>query len=1805
MRDALYQELLGAVGRRLTEAADGDVSALFDEFAAGEADQLESMLDRDDTPAAAALARFRWLRHSATERATDRADLDSAIRHAAKVPPTSRKDIPAALRLLATIDPEASGEPGEWYGHAVELLNDDHGPDDLDETIGVLAVVHHMAAGDLRTRALVALTIAHLRRADASPKLSDLDEAIAVATQAGASLPVDHPQRWFLLTDLALVLRRRYGAVGDPGDLYKAITAGRAALETHPSNAPAQSGLAIALRTRHGLTGDPADLAGAVEHGRSAADLFAADDPERAVCVVHLASALLTRAQETGSAADLDEAVECARTAESMPGERYRAGALKVLADVLAERSSRDPRPADLGELVQTLRKLSARDTADEHRARLARALTSRYLLTQDGSDLDETVQIRRELADRAAGLERRGHALVLATALHLRYEVTGSTEDLVEGIMCLARAVEKSPGAEQPRLTTLLGRLRDYARTGDAGILLDPAVPPEIEQAVNLKEPSPDLEACVLAGWILWLRVLHAGDQAEDDAVRAAEVLYPVYLAVPDAVPVPVSDHFRDTESAAGPGTGTRDEELRHNASGLRLLEGYLDTGNPAALDDAVGRLRMAVDASTSDENRAAANNNLALALAQLSLLRDDRDVTAEAVSTARRSVELSSPDAHYLPGRLSILCAALSRLGVQDADPDLIREAKETGERSVAITPADHPSRGAHQANLGAALLAEYQLGRDPDRLRDAIGRHRDALPSLPPGHPHHVAARLSFVAALHDSATATETAEPLREAERVLHEAMTCARGWHRQMVLASLARTQYVLYRRTEDRSALADAVATARELVAATSPTDPGFLRRSVNLAELCSQLFALTDDETLLDEGITLARGTRSHPGQDDLKLHGARVLTMLLRWKAEDTGDASFLEEANRVSQEAVRLTPRQAEHLADHAHVLLRLHRTTGRLGALRSSIEAGLEALEHTASDDPRREERGHRAVDALRSLYELTGERDALERGMALAKAELERDPAPDSTWRLALASMLSLSPDGLEEATELLQGFLTAIPSDHRERSRATSGLGLIFTNRYLRAGPLVFLQEAIALFRADGPQASPATRNSLAEALSMLYHRTGDPAALAEAVDVGRDLVSSTSVDLPYRSLYLGNLAGYLLHLWRLTGDGQLVAEGLAIGRAAVVAAGGDLAHRADNLARLSVSLLAAGREADRPDLVAEAVDAARQAVGFSHDAGRHRVVHLRALGRALAFQGVTGDDRAVLAEARKVLSRVVGLPEASADDRIAASQEWAATAMHLDDPADAERAYLHAVDNLVEGAGPVLAWADREHHIRQAGNLPSDAAAAAIAAGHPESAVALLEQSRGMLLAEALHTRLDLGTLEANSPELAEEFRSVSRELSDIDLPQPTADGGPAPTWAADRRLELGRAWRRICRRVREVPGFEEFLLPPALTAVGDATGGGTVVIVNVSAWRCDALLVTGDLVEPVPLPDLSVENCATRAGRYLIAVQDYQEAVRLLVRARQEACEGAGAVAHQRHHAAKIAVLAARSAVENTLTDTLAWLWDTVAEPVVAHLRFGRGSRHRLWWCPTGPLALLPLHAAGHPGDPDRSLLDRAVSSYAPTLRALVTAHRAREAAPDPKMLVIAMPNGSGQPPLPDTARERDHLRSLFPPPLSTVLSDDDATRDMVLDLLASHRWIHFSCHGEEIVGAPAQSRLLLADGPLTVARLIAARPSGEFAFLSACQTAASGVTLLNETITLAATLHYAGYRHVIGTLWSVLDSVTADLSAAIYGELTASGRFRPASAAQALHSAVLRLRAQYSDRPSVWAPYVHIGI
>jgi CHAT domain-containing protein len=163
-------------------------------------------------------------------------------------------------------------------------------------------------------------------------------------------------------------------------------------------------------------------------------------------------------------------------------------------------------------------------------------------------------------------------------------------------------------------------------------------------------------------------------------------------------------------------------------------------------------------------------------------------------------------------------------------------------------------------------------------------------------------------------------------------------------------------------------------------------------------------------------------------------------------------------------------------------------------------------------------------------------------------------------------------------------------------------------------------------------------------------------------------------------------------------------------------------------------------------------------------------------------------------------------------------------------------------------------------------------------------------------------------------------------------------------------------------------------------------------------------------------------------------------------------------------------------------------------------------------------------------------------------------------------------------------------------------------TRLTGAEATRDRVTACLTTHAFAHFACHGSPWLDRPSLSALMLADGPLTVLEVAQLDLSqAEMAFLSACSTATGGQQLPDEAIHLASALQFAGYPHVIATLWSVRDPVAKRVARDVYRELaTPPGGLDLTRAAVALHESLRRLRGDLHDpAPELWAPFIHVGL
>jgi CHAT domain-containing protein len=194
----------------------------------------------------------------------------------------------------------------------------------------------------------------------------------------------------------------------------------------------------------------------------------------------------------------------------------------------------------------------------------------------------------------------------------------------------------------------------------------------------------------------------------------------------------------------------------------------------------------------------------------------------------------------------------------------------------------------------------------------------------------------------------------------------------------------------------------------------------------------------------------------------------------------------------------------------------------------------------------------------------------------------------------------------------------------------------------------------------------------------------------------------------------------------------------------------------------------------------------------------------------------------------------------------------------------------------------------------------------------------------------------------------------------------------------------------------------------------------------------------------------------------------------------------------------------------------------------------------------------------------------------------------------------------LVVAMPTTPGCDPLDHVPDEVAVVTErLTGRRQSAAGSEPPPTRDAVLKRLATCPVAHFACHGETDASDPSQSRLFLHDhdsAPFTGGALASVRlDHARLAYLSACRTAVTDTgALFDEAIHLTAAFQLAGFRHVVGTLWQIVDDTAVTLADDFYAGLGPDHD----RAAYALHTAVRALRDRMPRTPSLWAAHVHAG-
>jgi hypothetical protein len=844
----------------------------------------------------------------------------------------------------------------------------------------------------------------------------------------------------------------------------------------------------------------------------------------------------------------------------------------------------------------------------------------------------------------------------------------------------------------------------------------------------------------------------------------------------------------------------------------------------------------------------------------------------------------------------------------------------------------------------------------------------------------------------------------------------------------------------------------------------------------------------------------------------------------------------------------------------------------------------------------------------------------GDRTALLAGAGVLAMGLGMSPPKsDDRWRCqdnlvyVLSSLYEAHDDSeaLAEAVEMARWSAADATPGTAMHARSVRRLVETLHLAYNATGDHVVLTEAIENARAavrtylPGHEELIELINILAGLLISRHSATRDTSSLVEATDMLRGLLKEVSTDHPAYATSRGHLATVLGLQHRVDSDPALADEIVDLCRSALNGIPPDHPIRPRVFAALTDILVVRARRTGSVDDIEEALSSARQAVAEVPPGKRVPGQALQALAVVLAAWHEQFDDTAAFDEAVDLLQRgtseavneveradllftlaalwnnryeatrdpeharaaVTALQAAATSSGCSARQQVRAAVAaaeilgELGEWCEATEQMGTAVELLSTLAGRHLPIGDRRSALSEFMTAPVRAASYAIEAGQPERALELLECGRGLLFSENAAFRNGVGKLASRAPKLAS---ALTRVITELDI-----------ATNADGRHQLDRDRQRLIDQVRELDGFEDFLKPQKLSEILDACRSGPVVVPLAARERLDALIVTTEGAHPVSLSHEPFEKFRTH--------------IRQLI-------EGVGIATDRRSSSAD------RRHGDNLVQLGLDWLWDAITGPVLDALGLRRaapdgGKLPRVWWCPTGMLSYVPLHAAGHLGGPQA--LDHAVFSYTSSIRMLsqTPSWRLRK---DSSPLVVGLSRTPGLADLPAVEQELAFLAGTFSQ--RRILRNDAATRAQIMAALPDHDIAHFACHGGSNPVSHYEGQLFVHDKALSLSDIATIRvDQARLAFLSACTTARPGLELPDEALSIATGFQLAGYSDVVASLWPIADQKAFQVTSDFYTDLTTGPG---SSVAYALHRAVQKLRAREPERPSLWTPYIHLG-
>ncbi|KAJ7617741.1 hypothetical protein FB45DRAFT_840590, partial [Roridomyces roridus] len=668
---------------------------------------------------------------------------------------------------------------------------------------------------------------------------------------------------------------------------------------------------------------------------------------------------------------------------------------------------------------------------------------------------------------------------------------------------------------------------------------------------------------------------------------------------------------------------------------------------------------------------------------------------------------------------------------------------------------------------------------------------------------------------------------------------------------------------------------------------------------------------------------------------------------------------------------------------------------------------------------------------------------------------------------------------------LDRAVEIFRESLVLHSGAHPDRQGTLPNLALSLLTRFDERGEDVDLDNAIGLHRQSLALASAsnlnrfASQNNLAFALLRRFQARKDTKDIDDACHLCGEALKQLTPSHPSLVNAHTNL-GYALRVrHEHLGGASDIQDCIQHHRTALDLTPDGHPYRGLMLDSLATSISKTMKHNEGYNTYFESArDMFQESLALCPNPHPHRSYSLLNLAVLLMRRHTQFPDPELVDAAMEAFREASEYSVSSVRCRFHASRFWAMYA-DLHEHPSVLAAYSTALELLPQMVllGSNVSAQLKNFDSFEVRSIVSEAAACAVRLSNLEKAVEFIEAGRSVFWQQGLQLRTSLDDLHRADPELGARAADLMRKLDRGSHRQPQqlpAESADHMMYDAEskRLRELNSEWLKTLDQIRSKEDFHDFLRPKTFTTLKAAASNvnGFVVILNINthAFTGTALILDGSAnIRTVTFKDSDINSAHLLLRQCMynsvlkslllnkdmlggkVGMQQILEKVMSGIQQEQSTQlvekpekddglipEESIQFMQQSEHFTRLVGTPEKDeglTLEESMQFILAELWNTIVEPVIRELKLEKSANPpRICWCPTGPLAFLPIHAAGiYSGSQTDCVHDYAISSYTPTVTALLPSVSTKKPSPF-KMTVVIEPKAHSQNYLPSVKAE-----------------------------------------------------------------------------------------------------------------------------------------------------------------------------